>query len=72
MNRRHSFTQDEIEEMLDGAAAKRNGGCNGGMPFAGSAEPMARPDYRAKRHPRPARVRYQRRADKRAFAEAAE
>jgi hypothetical protein len=67
MNRRHAFTQDEIEEMLDGAAAKRTN-----APFAGSVEPMARADYRAKRHPRPARVRYQRRADKRVFAEAAE
>ena len=56
-DRRYEFDLDDLNDIMDGIAARRAS--------ASSAEPMTRPDYRAKKHPRPARVRCERRADKR-------
>lgn len=50
------FDIDDLNNIMDGIAARR--------PVAGSAEPMLRPDYRAKKHSRPARVRHERRAER--------
>lgn len=55
------FDFDDLTDIMDGIAARRA--------TASSAEPMMRPDYRAKKHSRPARARYERRADKRQMAE---
>ncbi len=57
------FDFDDLTDIMDGIAARRS------CAVAGSAEPMTRPDYRAKKHSRPARARYERRADKRQMAE---
>ena len=62
-DRRYFFDAEDMNDLMDGIAARRN------CPVAGSAEPMTRPDYRAKKHSRPARVRHERRADKRQMAE---
>lgn len=59
--RRYEFDIDDMNDIMDGIAARRA--------TASSAEPMTRPDYRAKRRPRPVRVKHERRADKRQMAE---
>ena len=51
------FDLDDMHDLMDGIAARRV--------TAASAEPMQRPDYRAKKHGRPAKVRHERRTDKR-------
>lgn len=55
--RRYEFDDQDLNDIMDGIAARR--------PIAASAEPFVKPDYRAKRHPRPAAVRHERRTDKR-------
>lgn len=60
--RRYFFDIDDLNDVMDGIAARR------GCAVAASAEPMTRPDYRAKRRPKPVRVKHERRADKRQLA----
>lgn len=55
--RQHSFTENDIDDIIDGIAARRSGSAA----VACSAEPFPRPDQKAKRHPRPIRVKHKRR-----------
>lgn len=58
--RQHSFTEDDIDDILDSIALRRDGSeaCSH---TASSVEPFPRPDHKAKRHPRPMRIRHSRR-----------
>jgi hypothetical protein len=60
--RRYDFCLEDLNDIMDGIAARRAA--------AASAEPMTRPDYRAKKHGRPVRVKHGRRMDKRALLNA--
>lgn len=49
------FSFDDLNSIMDDLAAKRP------CAVAGSVEPMLRPDYRAKKKPRPSRQKHKRR-----------
>lgn len=66
--RRHSFTNTDIDDMIDAAVARRNAG---NAMSASSVEPFQKPDHKAKKHPRPFARQHGRRADMRVASEAA-
>lgn len=53
------FSLEDMNGIMDGIAARR--AC------ASSAEPMTRPDYRAKKHSRPVRTKHERLAERRTW-----
>ena len=56
---RYFFDIDDLNDVMDGIAARRA--------TASSAEPMLKPDYRAKRKPRPVRVKHERRVSRQSW-----
>lgn len=53
------FSFDDMNDIMDGIAVRRA--------TASSAEPMLKPDYRAKRKPRPVRVKHERRVSRQSW-----